>query len=263
MKKICHKLIYGYIINQSLEFLCACIQTSISINLIEIETMSHILFVLTSHDKKGSTGEHTGFYLPEVSHPHKVLTAAGHTVSFVSPKGGKAPMDGVDLNDPVNKAFLDNAEYRKQIENTLRPEQVKAADYDAIYYAGGHGTMWDFADNTELAKIAAQVYEAGGLVGAVCHGPAGLVNVKLSNGKYLVDGKQVSAFTDDEERAVDLDKVVPFLLASKLTERGAKHMPAANWQKQVITDGRLVTGQNPASAQGVGEAMAALLATKA
>ena len=171
-------------------------------------------------------------------------------------------MDGVDLNDVVNKAFLENAEYRKQIENTLRPEQIKAADYDAIYYAGGHGTMWDFADNTELAQIAAQVYEAGGVVGAVCHGPAGLVNVKLSSGKYLVEGKQVSAFTDDEERAVGLDKVVPFLLASKLIERGAKHMPAANWQKQVVTGGRLVTGQNPASAHGVGEAMATLLANK-
>ncbi len=225
--------------------------------------MSHILFVLTSHDKKGSTGEPTGFYLPEVTHPHKVLIDAGHAVSFVSPKGGKAPMDGVDLNDAVNKAFLENTEYRKQIENTLRPEQVKAADYDAMYYAGGHGTMWDFADNAELAKIAAQIYEAGGIVGAVCHGPVGLVNVKLSNGKYLVEGKQLSAFTDDEERAVGLDKVVPFLLASTLVERGAKHKPAANWQKQVVTDGRLVTGQNPASALGVGEAMAALLASKA
>jgi putative intracellular protease/amidase len=119
--------------------------------------------------------------------------------------------------------------------------------------------MWDFKDDAPLSALAGMVYDAGGVVGAVCHGPAGLVNVKLASGRYLVDGKRVSAFTNDEERAVELDKVVPFLLADALTAHGATHVPAANWAKQVITDERLVTGQNPASAGGVGEAMVALL----
>jgi putative intracellular protease/amidase len=222
--------------------------------------MSNILFVLTSHDKKGDTGQPTGFYLPEVSHPHKVLSAAGHRIGFVSPKGGKPPMDGVDLNDPVNKAFLEDPANRKAIETTLRPEQVKAEDYDAIFYAGGHGTMWDFPDNAALADIARRIYERGGIVAAVCHGPAALVNLKLSDGSHLVRGKRVAAFTDEEERAVGLADVVPFLLASKLKERGAIHVAAPNWQAQVAVDGRLVTGQNPASATGVGEALRDLLA---
>lgn len=122
-------------------------------------------------------------------------------------------------------------------------------------FAGGHGTMWDFADNTELAKITADIYENGGVVGAVCHGPAGLVNVKLSNGKYLVDGKKINAFTNEEETAVKLEKVVPFLLESKLIERGAKFEKSGLWQPHVTVDQRVVTGQNPQSAKGVGEAI--------
>jgi len=119
--------------------------------------------------------------------------------------------------------------------------------------------MWDFADNERLARITGAIYEAGGVVGAVCHGPSGLVNVKLSDGSYLVSGKTVASFTNDEEKAVGLEQVVPFLLESKLRERGAKPVPAPNFQANVQVDGRLVTGQNPASAEGVGKEMAALL----
>jgi putative intracellular protease/amidase len=220
-----------------------------------------VLFVLTSHDKKGDTGESTGFYLAEVTHPHHVLTEAGFTIDYVSPKGGKAPIDGFDLTDPINKAFMENPANVKAIETTLRPEQVKPADYAAIFYSGGHGTMWDFADNVELARIGGDIYDRGGVVGAVCHGPAGLVNIKIADGSYLVAGKNVSAFTNEEEAAVKLEKIVPFLLADKLIERGAKHHPAPNFEAKVVVDGRLVTGQNPASATGVGEAMAKLLKT--
>ncbi len=130
------------------------------------------------------------------------------------------------MSDPINKAFMGNPANVKAIENTLRPEEVKPDIYSAIFYAGGHGTMWDFADNVELARIGAAIYDRGGVVGAVCHGPAGLVNLKLADGSYLVAGKKVAAFTNEEERAVELDKVVPFLLQDKLTERGAKHQPA-------------------------------------
>ncbi len=223
-----------------------------------------ILFVLTSHDRKGAPGDTTappsGFYLSEVSHPYHVLHAAGYSIDFVSPKGGKTHVDGLDLNDPLNAEFWNNPALRAQTENTLAPAAVRPADYAAIFYAGGHATMWDLADNTELAAIAAQIYDNGGVVGAVCHGPAGLVNIRLGNGKYLVDGKNVSAFTNEEERAVGLYDTVPYLLADALRERGATHLPAPNFQKQVVVSERLVTGQNPASATGVAEAMRDVLA---
>jgi len=218
-----------------------------------------ILFVVTSHDQKGNTGEKTGYYLSEVSHPWEVLHSAGYEIDFVSPKGGKAPVDGFNMDDPINKRFWENATYRSKIENTLKPSEINPNDYIAIHYAGGHGTMWDFADNKEIAEIARIIYENNGVVSAVCHGPAGLVNIKLSNGKYLVDGKKVNAFTNEEEVAVKLENVVPFLLESKLKERGAIFEKSGLWQKHVTVDQRLVTGQNPQSAEGVGKATLAEL----
>jgi putative intracellular protease/amidase len=225
-------------------------------------TSQKVLIVLTSHDTLGDTGKETGFYLPEVTHPLDAFTKAGLTVDFVSPKGGKAPMVGVDLADPLNKAFLDDATQVARVENTLNPAQIDPAEYGAIFYAGGHGTMWDFADNRELAAIAAAIYEAGGIVGAVCHGPAALVNIKLSDGAYLVANKTVAAFTNEEEAAVGLTGIVPFLLEAKLIERGANFTKVANFQVCVVECDRLVTGQNPASAAGVGEKMVELLKTK-
>jgi putative intracellular protease/amidase len=214
-----------------------------------------ILFVITSHDKKGSTGQSTGYYLSEVSHTWDVLHNAGYEIDFVSPLGGKAPVDGFNLDDAVNKKFWENTESRSKIENTIKPSSVKADDYAAIFYAGGHGTMWDFADNKELAAIAAAIYDNGGIVSAVCHGPAGLLNIKLSNGNYLVDGKKINAFSNEEEIAVKLEKVVPFMLETKLIERGAKFEKSGLWQPHITIDQRVVTGQNPASAKGVGEAV--------
>lgn len=221
-----------------------------------------ILFVVTSHNQKGSTGEPTGYYLGEVSHPWEVLHNAGYEIDFVSPKGGKAPVDGFDLSDPVNKQFWEDKTYRHKIENTLNPSQIDPSRYSAIFYAGGHGAMWDFADNTEIATIAAKIYEGNGIVSAVCHGPAGLVNIKLSTGKYLVDGKKVNAFTNEEEAAVKLEKIVPFLLEDKLKERGAKFEKSGLWQSHVTVDNRLITGQNPQSAKGVGEAILSALKSK-
>jgi putative intracellular protease/amidase len=213
-----------------------------------------ILFVVTSHAQKGNTGQPTGYYLSEVAHPWSVLTKAGYEIDFVSPQGGKAPVDGLNLNDPINKEFWENEAYRTKIENTKKPSEVNASDYVAIFYAGGHGTMWDFADNKELASLATQIYENGGIVSAVCHGPAGLVNIKLSNGRYLIDGKKINGFTNEEEIAVKLEKVVPFMLETKLIERGARFEKSGLWQPHVTVDQRVITGQNPASAHGVGEA---------
>lgn len=214
-----------------------------------------ILFVVTSHDKKGNTGEDTGYYLGEVSHPWEVLHKAGYEIDFVSPKGGTPPVDGFDLKDPVNKEFWENKEYKDKIDHSLQPSQVNTNNYAAIFYAGGHGAMWDFADNTELANIASKIYENGGIVAAVCHGPAGLVNIKLNNGKYLVDGKKINAFTNEEEAEVKLTNVVPFLLEDKLKERGAKFEKSGLWQNHVVADQRVITGQNPQSAKSVGEAI--------
>lgn len=218
-----------------------------------------IIFALTSHDRKGNTGQPTGFYLSEAAHPWAVFQAAGFEIDFVSPKGGKPPMDGVDLSDMTNRMFMENEGVARKIANTSMPDQVNPDDYTAFFFVGGHGTMWDFPNDPLLAGLAASIYEKGGIVGAVCHGPAGLVNLKLSDGEYLVKGKQVAAFTDDEERAANLDGVVPFLLATTLRQRGAIHVPAPNWQANVIVDERLVTGQNPASAEGVGKEMVRLL----
>ncbi|MBF2075507.1 MAG: type 1 glutamine amidotransferase domain-containing protein [Synechococcales cyanobacterium C42_A2020_086] len=218
-----------------------------------------VLVVLTSHNTLGETGRDTGFYLPEVSHPVDVFDRAGLTVEYVSPKGGKAPMIGIDRADPLNAAFLDNPAKMAQIENTLHPSQVNPSEYAAMFYAGGHGTMWDFPKTPDLDRIAAHIYEQGGVVGAVCHGPAGLVNIQLTNGDYLVAGKVVACFTNEEEVAVELADVVPFLLEDKLIERGATVAKAPNFQEKVVVSDRLVTGQNPASAAGVAEQMVMLL----
>jgi putative intracellular protease/amidase len=214
-----------------------------------------ILFVVTSHDKKGNTGQTTGYYMGEVTHTWEVLKDAGYEIDFVSPKGGKAPVDGFDLNDATNKKFWEDDTYRTKIENTMLPTAINPKDYAAIFYAGGHGTMWDFADNAQLADIGAKIYEQGGIVSAVCHGPAGLVNIKLSDGKYLVDGKRINAFTNEEEIAAKLENIVPFMLEAKLIERGAKFEKSGLWQSHVVVDQRIITGQNPASAKGVGEAI--------
>lgn len=221
--------------------------------------MKKVLFVLTSHKQKGNTGQTTGFYLPEAAHPWHVLHSDGFEIDFVSPQGGKPPMEGADSADDISQQFLDNREVSLKINNTPTPEQIRAADYAAIFFVGGHGAMWDFAENSALAGIASSIYESGGVVAAVCHGPAALVNLKLSNGVYLVKGKQVAAFTDEEEREVKLDKVVPFMLETTLRQRGALHRSAPNWQANVIVDERLVTGQNPASAEGTGREISRLL----
>ncbi|CAA7386147.1 Molecular chaperone Hsp31 and glyoxalase 3 [Chryseobacterium fistulae] len=214
-----------------------------------------ILFVVTSHDKKGNTGENTGYYLGEVSHPWEVLHRAGYEIDFVSPKGGTPPVDGFDLKDPVNKEFWENKEYKNKIDHSFKPSQINPDNYSAIFYAGGHGAMWDLADNIELANIASKIYENNGIVAGVCHGPAGLVNIKLSNGKYLVDGKKINAFTNEKESEVKLTNVVPFLLEDKLIERGAQFEKSGLWQNHVVSDQRVITGQNPQSAKSVGEAM--------
>lgn len=214
-----------------------------------------VLFVLTSHGSKGDGGPPTGFYLGEVTHPLAVLETAGIAVEFASIKGGEPPVDGLDLEDRTNARYWSDEAFRAAIRATARLDEVDPARYSAVFFAGGHGAMWDMPQSGAVDRVARSIFEAGGAVAAVCHGPAALVNVKLSDGRYLVSGRNVSAFTDDEERAVGLDRTVPFLLASTLVARGAMHHPAPDWTAKVVVDGRLITGQNPQSATGVGEAL--------
>ena len=217
-----------------------------------------VLLALTSHgDLAGRRS--TGYYLSEAAHPWRVFVDAGYTVDLVSTAGGEPPVDGVDTSDPVQQAFLDDAEMSAKLRSTPRFADVDAVEYDAVFFAGGHGTMWDFPGDPDLATLGRELYEAGGVVAAVCHGPAALVGITLSDGTPLVQGKEVSAFTNAEEEAAGLTDAVPFLLQTRLEELGAKHTGAADFEPHVVTDGRLVTGQNPASATGVAQAVLAAL----
>lgn len=213
----------------------------------------NILMVLTSHATLGSTGRKTGFYVSEAAHPWEIFTAAGHTVDVVSVAGGVPPRDGEDPSDAAQRRFL------ATLGATPSVADVDGSGYDAIFFAGGHGTMWDFPDNPDLARLAREIYEGGGVVAAVCHGPSALAGVTLSDGTPLVAGKRVAAFTNAEEEAVGLTSEVPFLLADRLVSEGATHVPGPDFGAQVVTDGRLVTGQNPASARGVAEAVVSAL----
>ncbi len=220
--------------------------------------MKKILFVVTSHDKLGDTGKATGYYLSEVTHPWEVL-GGDFEISVVSPKGGEAPADGVDLNDQINKKFWNDPQWRKIMANTLKPEDIKPEDYAAIFYAGGHGVMWDFPDNKALADICSRIYMDGGIVSAVCHGPAGLLNVFLGDGKRLIDGHRLTSFSNEEEKLNGTVPVVPFLLQTQLEKDGAIYSCDKPWSDYVVVDGRLVTGQNPMSATSVGKAVHKLL----
>lgn len=224
-----------------------------------------VLIVVTSHSELGQTGKPTGYYLPEVTHPYAALAEKGFAIDIGSPRGGKAPLDerSLDLKDKTNRAFWEDAAKRGKLEQTLRLSSLHGRDYQAIVFAGGHGTMWDFADDADIQRLVREIYEAGGVVAAVCHGPAALVNAKLANGEYLVAGKNVGGFSDAEEEAAGLTQVMPFLLETTLVARGAKYSKAPLWKEHVVVDGRLVTGQNPASAGGVGKAVAKLLSPTA
>ena len=228
---------------------------------VKMKKTKKALIVVTSHDELGTTGRKTGWYLPEVTHSYFQLKKSGIEVDFMSPKGGKPPMDenSPDLSDEYNQKFLSDKTLMARMDSTFSPDTVDVEGYDAIIYAGGHGTMWDFPENEKLSEVAATIYERGGVVAAICHGPAGLVNIRLSSGKYLVDGKKVATFTNSEEDEAGLIGEVPFLLESKLRDRGAMIQLAPNWNENVAVDERLVTGQNPASASKVGAEVVKLL----
>lgn len=220
-----------------------------------------VLLVLTNHSELGQTGKKTGYFLSEVTHPYFKLKEAGFKVDFASLRGGLAPMDpkSLDLEDPLNKKFYKSKKLMRKVLRTKKLAKVKAKNYKAIVFSGGHGTMWDFPNSRAIDEITASIYENGGVVAAVCHGPAALVNVKLSDGTYLLDKKRVTGFTNKEERIVKLAQVVPFLLEDKMKKRGAKFVGVKPWNENVVVSDRLVTGQNPSSASKLGSEVVKLL----
>ena len=222
-----------------------------------------ILIVLTSHDQLGDTGKKTGFWLEEFAAPYYVLKDAGAAITVASPKGGLPPLDPKsempEFQTELTKRFRTDTGAQAELANTKKLADVSADDFDAVFYPGGHGPMWDMADNaTSIALIEAFV-KADKPVGAVCHAPVALINVRGKDGEYLVKGKRVTGFTNAEEEAVGLTTVVPFLLEDRLKERGSIYSKTANWVPYVQVDGRLVTGQNPASSEPAAEELLKLL----
>lgn len=218
-----------------------------------------ILIVVSSLDKK-TPDQVGGFWFPELTHPIEVFDQAGLDYDIASPQGGLAPFDGFDLKDHASLAFWTSATHRNKLGHTIKLADVDASKYAAILLVGGHGPMWDFVSNPELITLIRTMYEHQAVVSAVCHGPAGLVNVKLSNGEPLLKGRRVTGFTAEEELARKYDKIVPFELEAALKTAGATFEEAPIFENKVVIDGRLITGQNPASAKAVGEAVAAALA---
>lgn len=215
-----------------------------------------LLLVLTNHGQLGDTGKKTGFYLSEASHPYEVFTKAGYTVKLCSPKGGLAPLDPKSLktdDDEANERFWskfgNGDESSPGVGETMPLSEVKPGEYGGIFFAGGHGTMWDFPASAEVRAVTSSIYSRGGVVGAVCHGPAALVNLKLPDGELLVSGKKVAVFTNEEEKKVELTDVVPFMLEDAFKDMGAEVEKTAPFSENAVRDGRLVTGQNPASAR--------------
>ena len=210
-----------------------------------------VLFVVSTH--REMAGEATGTYLPELAHAHEVFTEAGYDVDYVSVTGGRVPLYGGE-EDPSSQAFLKDEVAVAEVHQSHRPAEIDARRYDAIFYVGGHGTMWDFPDQPSVAALAQRIYADGGVVAAVCHGPAGLIGLVSDDGQPMVAGRRVAAFTNAEERAVGHDDHVPFLLETKLRELGAEIVATEVWTENVQVAGRLITGQNPASARGVAAA---------
>lgn len=226
-----------------------------------MSSQERILFITTSWSQLGDTGEKTGFHFEELSTPYYEFRDAGFDVEIASIKGGQPPHDPSSLPDDEGKRpesvkrFLNDDEAMRKLRDTKSIESVDAGRYEAIYLPGGHGTMWDFATDRRLGDLIASAWEDGKVIGAVCHGPAALVEATLSNGEPLVKGKRVNSFTNAEERAVEKQDIVPFLLESRLKELGATFEGGERFETQVVSDERLVTGQNPASAKGVARRM--------
>jgi putative intracellular protease/amidase len=224
-----------------------------------------IVMVLTSHDRLGETGRKTGFWLEEFAAPYFVFRDAGVELTLASPKGGQPPIDPKsDLPENQTAAmarFKSDEAAQKALASTIPLASVRAVDYDTVFYVGGHGPMWDLAESPVSIALLASFYDSGKPIALVCHSPGVLRHV-TSNGAPLVMGKRVTGFTNEEEEEVQLTRVVPFLVEDELTRLGATFEKVSKWQPFSIVDGRLVTGQNPASSTSAAEALLGVLAAR-
>jgi putative intracellular protease/amidase len=223
----------------------------------------NILMVLTSHDKLGDTGKKTGFWLEEFAAPYYIFKDAGATITLASPNGGQPPLDPksdeADSQTDATRRFKGDAAAQKALANTVKLSSVAGDDFDTVFYPGGHGPLWDLAEDADSIKLIESMHQAGKLVTAVCHAPGIFRRTKAADGAPLVKGKKVTGFTNTEEAAVQLTDVVPFLVEDMLKENGGQYSKGADWAPYVLTDGNLITGQNPASSGPAAEAALAWL----
>ncbi len=215
--------------------------------------------VLTSHDRLGDTGKKTGFWLEEFAAPYYVFQDAGATITLASPKGGQPPLDPKsaepDAQTEATKRFRKDKAAQAALAKTLKLSSVSADDFDGVFYPGGHGPLWDLAEDADSIALIEATYAAGKPMAAVCHAPGVLRHAKSSDGSPLVRGKAVTGYANTEEAAVGLTKIVPFLVEDILKQNGGNYTKAADWQPYVQTDGNLITGQNPASSEAAAKAV--------
>ncbi|MDG4949683.1 type 1 glutamine amidotransferase domain-containing protein [Weeksellaceae bacterium KMM 9724] len=226
-----------------------------------------ILIVLTSHDKLGDTGHKTGFWIEEFATPYYHLLDQGVEITLASPAGGQPPIDPTS-DKPENqtestKRFKEDKELQKKLSKTLPLSEISAKDFDAVFYPGGHGPLWDLAESKVSTQLIEDFYQSGKPVSFVCHAPGALKHAKDANGEYLVKGKKVTGFTNSEEALAGLTDVVPFLVEDMLKENGGEYSKAGDFQEYALEDGLLITGQNPASSEKVAELLLKQLEKKA
>ncbi|CAB3874848.1 Protein/nucleic acid deglycase HchA [Achromobacter animicus] len=219
----------------------------------------NILIVLTSHDTLGNTGRKTGFWLEEFAAPYYAFLDAGAKITLASPLGGQPPLDpksdDPDAQTDDTRRFQQDADAQRVLASTRRLSEVQASDYDAVFYPGGHGPLWDLAEDAKSVALIETMLAAGKPVSAVCHAPGVLRHAKTADGKPLVQGRQVTGFSNAEEAAVQLTDVVPFLVEDELKKLGGLYSSGPDWQSHVVSDGLLITGQNPGSSVGVAKAL--------
>lgn len=219
----------------------------------------NVLIVLTSHDKLGNTGEKTGFWLEEFASPYYHLKDQGANITLASPLGGQPPLDpkshAEDFQTDATRRFDDDTEAQQQLANTLELAHMSAADFDAVFYPGGHGPLWDLYSDKHSIQLIENFIAQNKPVAAVCHAPAVLLNAKAPSGHPLVKGKRVTGFSNSEEAAVELTAVVPYLLEDALVEQGGEYQKVSDWQPLAVVDGLIITGQNPASSDAVAGAL--------
>src|SRR5664280_2672331 len=224
-----------------------------------------ILIVLTSHDQLGDTGKKTGFWLEEFAATYYVFKDSGAEITLASPKGGQPPLDPKstekEFQTAATERFRADKEAQAALANTAKLTEISPADYDALFYPGGHGPIWDLAEDRHSIALIESMYAAGNPVALVCHAPGALRNVKAQDGSPLVKGKRVTGFTDTEEQAVQLTKVVPFLVEDELKRLGGLYAKGPDWASFVQVDGNLITGQNPASSSAAAQEQLKMLAT--